>query len=110
MFARLVGGSTVTQLKEGLDASSRAVRAIADRVANASDPSFSRALDSAGGSGANGANGANGASGASGAGTGSAVDLQQEMVSLADEQLRFEATANLLQKVYQQIRSSVRER
>ena len=38
------------------------------------------------------------------------VDLEREMVALADEQLRFETTANLLQKVYQQIRSSIRER
>ena len=102
MFARLVGGSTVTQLKEGLDASSRAVRAIADRVANASDPNFSQTLDAAQGNpGTEGTQGGQGAQGGQ-------VDLQQEMVSLADQQLRFEATANLLQKVYQQIRSSVR--
>ena len=44
------------------------------------------------------------------AGRGNAVDIEQEMVALADEQLRFEATANLLQKVYGQIRSAIRER
>ena len=96
MFTRLVGSdSTVTQLREGLDASSRAVRAIADRVANAGTPEFAQALDKAQ------------ATGAPGEGP---VDLEKEMVSLADEQLRFETTASLLQKVYQQIRSSVRER
>ena len=36
------------------------------------------------------------------------VDLESEMVSLADEQLYFEATATLLQKAYEQIRSSLR--
>ena len=33
-----------------------------------------------------------------------------EMVSLADEQLRFEATAKLLQKAYQNVRTAIRER
>jgi flagellar basal body rod protein FlgB len=37
------------------------------------------------------------------------VNVEKEMVALADEQLRFEAATALLQKVYQQIRSSVRE-
>jgi len=32
------------------------------------------------------------------------------MVALANEQVRFQTTANLLQKAYQQIRSSIRER
>ena len=38
------------------------------------------------------------------------VDLETEMVALADEQIRFEAATRLLQKVYQQVRASVRER
>ena len=38
------------------------------------------------------------------------INLEAEMVSLADEQLRYEATAKLLQKAYQNIRTSVRER
>ena len=38
------------------------------------------------------------------------VDLEAEMVSLADEQLFFEASARLLQKAYENIRSSLRER
>lgn len=38
------------------------------------------------------------------------VDLEAEMVSLADEQLYFEATARLLQKAYEQIRTSLRSR
>jgi flagellar basal body rod protein FlgB len=38
------------------------------------------------------------------------VDIEREMVSLADEQLRYEAATSLLTKVYQQVRSSIRER
>jgi hypothetical protein len=37
-------------------------------------------------------------------------NLEAEMTSLADEQLRFEATAKLLEKTYQQIRVSMRDR
>lgn len=92
MLNRLVGSdSTVAQLKEGLDASSRAVRGIAHRVANAGSPDFAEALQDAQAAGERG------------------VDLEQEMVALADEQLRYEATASLLQKMYQQIRASMRE-
>lgn len=92
MLNRLVGSdSTVAQLKEGLDASSRAVRGIAHRVANAGTPDFAEALQNAQAAGDSG------------------VDLEQEMVALADEQLRYEATASLLQKMYQQIRASMRD-
>lgn len=93
MLTRLIGsGSTVARLKEGLDTSSRNVRGIAHRVANAGTPDFAGALEGAQ---------------ATGDGT---VDLEREMVALADEQLRYETATNLLQKVYQQIRSSIRER
>ncbi|MDH5590091.1 MAG: hypothetical protein OEZ65_01560 [Gemmatimonadota bacterium] len=93
MLTRLIGaGTTAAQLKEGLDTSSQVVRGIAHRVANAGNPDFAQALDAAQGTGAG------------------EVDMEKEMVALADEQLRYEATANLLQKVYQQVRSSIRER
>ena len=36
------------------------------------------------------------------------VDLEVEMVKLADEQIRFEAMGEILQKMYGQIRSSMR--
>jgi flagellar basal body rod protein FlgB len=36
------------------------------------------------------------------------IDVEAEMVSLADEQLRFEATARLLEKTYQRIRTSLK--
>ncbi|HSW31157.1 MAG TPA: hypothetical protein VLH75_16850 [Longimicrobiales bacterium] len=94
MLARLIGNDTnVARLKEGLDASSRNVRGIAHRVANAGNADFARTLDEA--------------RAATGAGP---VDLEREMVALADEQLRFEALASLLQGSYQGLRSAVRER
>jgi flagellar basal body rod protein FlgB len=38
------------------------------------------------------------------------VDLEAEMTSLADEQLRYDATTKLLQKTYEQLRLSVRDK
>lgn len=94
MLNRLFGTGTQTaDLKAGLAQSTSAVRQIAHRVANASsgaDGGFASALDAAGNP------------------QGEAIDLETEMVALADEQLRFETTARLLEKVYQQIRMSVR--
>lgn len=93
MLQRLMGqGSSVDQLRQGLDESSRAVRGIAHRIANASvrgQDTFAQALDQAQ--------------------NGEAVDVEKEMVALADEQIRFDAAATLLQRVYAQLRSSVRE-
>ncbi|MEQ8329949.1 MAG: hypothetical protein RJQ04_16400 [Longimicrobiales bacterium] len=92
MLTRLTGTDTTSaQLKEALDTSSERVRGIAHRVANAGTPDFAEALDAA-------------------AAGETQVDIEKEMVALADEQLRYEATANLLSKVYQQVRSSIRER
>lgn len=36
------------------------------------------------------------------------VDIESEMVALADEQLRFEATAKLLERTYARIRTSIK--
>jgi flagellar basal body rod protein FlgB len=36
------------------------------------------------------------------------VDGEGEMMSLADEQLRYETTAKLLEKTYAQLRTSIR--
>jgi flagellar basal body rod protein FlgB len=97
MLARLIGSeSAVARLKEGLDTSARNVRGIAHRVANAGNAGFSQSLDQA--------------QAAGGGAEGDAVDLEREMVALADEQLRFEAVAGLLQRSYQSLRSTVRER
>ena len=95
MLARFVGeGTAVSQLKAGLTASSRAVRGIAHRVANAGNATFGSALEEAD---------------AAASGT-EPIDLEVEMVKLADETLRFEIVGALLEKAYQQIRSSIRER
>ena len=95
MLARLLGNNSLaSSLKVGLDASTRAVRDIGHRVANADTPGGSsfegvlREEEQA---------------------AGAEVDLEREMVALADEQLRFEATSRLLQSTYRQLRSSVRE-
>ena len=90
--------SSANHLKAALDVSSQRTRVIADRVAKASlqlpNGGFALPQESApAGSPAQGP-----------------IDLEAEMVSLADEQLRYEATARLLQKAYQNIRTSIRER
>jgi flagellar basal body rod protein FlgB len=93
MIGRLMGPSTsVAQLKEGLDVSVERTRGIANRIANAANGGFAGALDSAQ------------------AGADPAVDLESEMVALADEQIRFDALTRLLQKTYAQVRASVKER
>ena len=89
--------SSANSLKDALDVSSARTRSIADRVAKAS-------LQNADGF----ALPADGAKpGTTGQGQ---VEVDTEMASLADEQLRFEATASLLQKAYQQIRVSIKDK
>lgn len=90
MLNRILGAGTSPELlKEGLGVSARRIREVAERVANASSGDFATDLDAA---------------------QAGAIDVEQEMVTLADEQLRFDAASRLLQKMYAQIRSSVRER
>ena len=84
--------SSATALKGSLDIGAERTRQIASRVAQASLNGDGFALSPA--------------TDASGA---DAVNVEQEMVNLADEQLRFEASAKLLEKVYQQIRTSMRD-
>jgi hypothetical protein len=88
--------SSASQLRESLDVSSQRTRVIADRVARASlqQPNGGFALPAA--------------SAPAGSAEQGPIDLEAEMVSLADEQLRYEATAKLLQKAYQGIRNSLR--
>lgn len=92
MLKALIGTNTVSSaLREGLNASTQRSAETAHRIANAFNggtQTFEDALVQAG----------------------EPVDVEAEMVALADEQLRYEATTRLLQKVYQQIRSSIRER
>lgn len=91
--------SSANQLKGALDVGSQQTRAIADRVSKAS-------LQNQDGFALPDANGPATAVPVAG----EPVDLEAEMVRLADQQLRFEATARLLQKAYEQIRISIRER
>ena len=96
-FINRVSGAAA--FREGLDASSARVRAIGDRVSKASmqnGDGFALAATTA--------------ESAQGAQPGPPVDLEAEMVSLADEQLRYETTAKLLEKTYQKIRLSIRDR
>lgn len=95
LIGRVTSANT---LREALDVSSQRTRVIADRVARASlqPPNGGFALPEA--------------SVAPGSPAEGPIDLEAEMVSLADEQLRFEATAKLLQKAYQGLRTAIRER
>ncbi len=89
--------SSANSLKDALDVSSARTRSIADRVAKASlqnADGFALPADGA----RPGAAGQNG------------VEVDAEMASLADEQLRFEATASLLHKAYQQIRVAIKDK
>lgn len=88
--------SAAPGLKEGLDVSTQRTRLIADRVATATlqgqDPFAVPEAGRPPGSPESGA-----------------VDIEAEMVSLADEQIRFETTAKLLEKTYQRLRSIIKE-
>jgi hypothetical protein len=92
MIGRVTSANT---LKDSLDMSAERARGIASRVAQASlngGSGFALPVDPA---------------------TGVAseqVDLEAEMASLADEQLRYDATAKLLEKTYQQLRTSISSR
>jgi flagellar basal body rod protein FlgB len=90
--------SSADPLKAALDVSSQRTRVLAGRVAQASlqQPNGGFALAELGS--------------AAGSTEQGPVNLEAEMASLADEQLRYEATAKLLQKTYQQIRTSIRDR
>lgn len=103
MLVRLMGaGSLVAGLRQGLTESTRSVRAIAHQVANASTPGF-----------VPGEGGVATPAPVAGSPEAEGVDeaeLEATMVRMADEQLRFEATASLLQKIHQQYRAAARER
>lgn len=86
-----------TNLRQAMDASVERSRLIADRVSKASiQAGDGFAMPEAGTEPGTTQEGP--------------VDLEAEMVSLADEQLYYETTTRLLQKAYEQIRSSLRDR
>ena len=86
--------SSANQLKENLDLGAQRTRGIAQRVAGATlqnQAGFAMPTGEV-------------------VSKPEGVNLEAEMSSLADEQLRYEATAKLLEKTYQQIRLSMRDR
>lgn len=92
LVARTTGADT---LKASLDASVQRTRVIADRVSRASSSPRGFMLP---------------ADGSAGADADGPIDLESEMVSLADEQLRFDATAKLLRDTYAGLRESLKDR
>ncbi len=93
-----IGRTTLaTQLKESLDASAQRSRTIADRVSRASLPQQGFSLPSTGGK-------------SSTAQPQAPIDVEAEMVNLADEQLRYATTAKLLQKTYAGLHESLQSK
>ncbi len=95
MLRGLIGqGSLVSALRAGLDDSSARIGAIANRVSNVSTPGYQdvAAYSQDGGPGVP-----------------EPVDLEREMVALADESLRFDAAARLLRMNYDMIRVTLRQ-
>ncbi len=84
------------ELKDALDIGTQRVRAIADRVSKAS-------LLNQDGFALPGSAAVNGA-----VMTSAGVDIETEMINLADEQLRYEATSKLLAKAYDQVRTALK--
>ncbi|MFI5309598.1 MAG: hypothetical protein ACHQQ3_00075 [Gemmatimonadales bacterium] len=96
MTLSFIGRTTsVDQLKASLDVSAKRTRAIADRVARASAGQDEFALPA----------GPDGMGGSEGP-----VNVEAEMVNLADEQLRYEAAAKFLQKTYAGLRESLQSK
>lgn len=84
--------SDAPTLRDNLDLASQRVRGVAQRISAASARSQAGfALPQE-------------------AGESPTIDLEAEMTHLADEQLRYETTAKLLEKAYVKIRLSLRDR
>jgi len=95
LFGILGRTTNANDLKDSLDLSAQRTRAIASRVAQASvnhANGFTLPIDPATGKPAETND----------------VDLESEMTSLADEQVRYEATEKLLEKTYAQLRTSIK--
>ncbi|MBY0489597.1 MAG: hypothetical protein K2R93_07120 [Gemmatimonadaceae bacterium] len=94
LFGLIDRTTSATSLKSALDKSVERSRGIADRVANATvnnGDGFS--LEAKTGNAQANAN---------------PVNVETEMVALADEQLRFLATSRLLEKTYQSLRTAIK--
>ncbi len=94
LFGFIDRTTAAANLKDALDASAARVHGIQARVARASLGGDGFALPTTATTG----------------GETPVVDVEQEMASLADEQLRYEATAKLLEKAYQSLRTAIRDR
>ena len=101
MIERLFGvGTSAAELRGGLTDTSQSLRSIAHRVANATNgvpggsPDFGTVLQAT--------------DPQSDPTLAESVDIETEMVRLADEQIRYDTSATLLQRVYVQLRASVR--
>jgi flagellar basal body rod protein FlgB len=95
MLFGMIGRTTnANDLKDALDLSTQRTRAIASRVAQASlnGNGFALPIDPTTGKPAEGGQ----------------VDLESEMTSLADEQVRYEMTEKLLEKTYAQLRAAIK--
>ncbi|MES2521536.1 MAG: hypothetical protein V4617_02475 [Gemmatimonadota bacterium] len=94
LFGLIDRASTASPLKSALDKSVERSRGIADRVSKATlnngDGFALESNKSQSGSNAN------------------PVNVEEEMTSLADEQLRFLATSRLLEKTYASLRTAIR--
>lgn len=99
LFGLVDRTSTATPLKRSLDDVTQRVRGIQTRVARAAMTGDGFSLSAA-------------VQGPTDPGDGltKPVDVEAEMAALADEQLRFEATAKLLEKAYASLRSAIRDR
>lgn len=96
--------TSAAQLKSSLDISAQRTRVIADRIARAS---FGGPAGSPAGQPVFSVPGAGDATAVRNDGP---VDMESEMVNLADEQLRYEAAAKLLEKTYAGLRAALQER
>ncbi len=96
LFGLIDRTTSATKLNAGLDRSIERQRGIADRVSKASlQNSDGFALEAKG-------------SAAQIEAAANPVNVEDEMVALADEQLRFLATAKLLEKTYASLRGAIK--
>jgi flagellar basal body rod protein FlgB len=94
MFSALFGSQTrIGNLRWSLDDTSKAHKGIAARVAGALDASGNTDFDQALADNSRQA---------------PKVDLEKEMVDLASTQLRYDASAKLLQQAYQSLRTAIK--
>lgn len=96
MLKHLLGPSSgIGDLRGDLDAATVRMREMAHRVANATngvEPGFEESLEAA----------------LQGEEATGEIDLEVEMVALANEQIRYDASADLLRRTYERLRSAVR--